>query len=593
VAQFEDTWVLRIDSDISKSLAAMETRLQRVERGMGRVSRKAKGASTGLRKVSKSAKKTTDNAANLSKAVEGAAQGLGISALSGERLANVWLAAGAAAGTLLFAVGALVSKGIKAYIQSSEEATAATERLTLAQDRFFVALGKAAAGGEDVEQSIDNMAGAFDRMTTRVNANSGEIRDAMFLIVAGVQGAIEVLSATTLGATVTPLAIIIDGLRAAVGFLGLAIVGMAEAWIEAMNLVGLVTDEKLKQVRVTTREWSRDLLELTDTESGVTAGLWDARAGLIAFTEEMGHAALGVEDLTTELQDVDKALQMVNTATKVGTTAAAKSSKGFRKMETAAERARKEIEKLFAFEKVEANAKKFQKLLDDIEKGVGGPREGLTAEKAGFAGFTDLGREGFAFGTEQRFQETEAKEGLGGIIKPDEITEMDQAFIDFAEGGIKLAIDQSAKFIELWAAGDLDLKEFGKQSLVAIGGWLQDLGKAAIAAGLIGDFFQKGGLISSPAIGIGLGVAALALGSALAGFGQRGGDRGSGAGGRADSAARQTARTLDQTRRERDDGGRHRDRNGRGDYGPPRASPWTTGGPTRQHHTDHHPTEGG
>lgn len=528
MATIEDTWKLDINTPLLKKVSKLDDRLSKLENKFSKVERSARGAEKELKDVGRAAAVASLGTERLSKGVEGAAQALGISAISGERLANGWLAAGAAAGGLAWAVGTVLTKAVKAYLASTEEGRDATERLTKSSQRFWEELGRVVMGANNAEQSVDNMAGAIDRATIAVMKHEDEIRQFVFYGVKALSGMAQVLSKTTASA-LTPVLGAIDLVKAGIGNLADNFLTLVEAAGIGANLVGAVTDEELVRIKTRSDALQQQLRDTTDLSNGLVVSLWDQVDAFEGYTDEMANAVLGIGDFSTDLGAADKALQKHSKALKDGTEAA----------------------KAFKAAKGMSAAEKKRTLEQGLAASLGDPDLGFldkfSADMAGMPGDST-----FTYAASFKAEQNLANLGIDDSLMNqfESITALDEAFEDFAKGGVMMAVDSMGMLIEQFASGETSGKAFLGATLASIGGALKELGKAAVAAGLIGDWFKKGGLIQNPSLGIALGIAAFALGSALSGFGSAISSERGGGGGGGRGASSRAARAFNRERRE-------------------------------------------
>ncbi len=551
---FNDTWKLDIDTAFERQIAKSVKQVSKLDDAFDDVEKEAKQADKAIRKVAKSTEKAGNASANATKAIEGVAQSMGISALSGERLANVWLAAGAAVGAVIAGVGVLVSKSLTAYIAKNKEAKDATERFAKAQDRLLVSLGSAIFAGEKGANTIDAFASKLDGFTAAIKRNAKPIRgfvegtvDATNALVKFFTSGLQIVTFPILG--------FIDLVKQAGGSIIDFALGTIEGLAQIMNAVGVLPDSITKDVLGITDGVQKNVRDMTDISKGLVSSLDKSMTSARKFGDEMTTAAKGNDKFTSSMVKADKALQEF--VGPVKTWGDEVKTAGV-KVDRAAIAAR-ELAAALNFEPGIASAKKFVKLLDDIEAGL----TKVSGEQSGFGGglTENLAGGGFA----ALAQDQTAQQGFAGAIteKVDPaaaqgiqvLDDLNVAFDDFANGGIMSAVDSFGLFAESMAAGTFNAGDFGKATLASLGDLLTQLGKGAIAAGLIGDWFQKGGLISNPGLGIGLGVAAFALGKVLSGGLAASGSRASssGSGQRAASVARQSARDRNQDRNAADD----------------------------------------
>ena len=86
------------------------------------------------------------------------------------------------------------------------------------------------------------------------------------------------------------------------------------------------------------------------------------------------------------------------------------------------------------------------------------------------------------------------------------------------QNGIMSTIDLLGQGIEDIASGDFDIKDFGKTALQTVGEFLKMFGEALVAYAISVKAFE--GAFGNPALALGVGIAAIALGSILSGLGQ-------------------------------------------------------------------------
>lgn len=481
---------------------------------MDRVSRSAKKEAAALKK-SQAAARHLDSE-NAKKGLEGVAQSLGISAVSGERLANVWLAAGAAVGAGL----ALITNAVSTYISTNKKAKASAEHLATAWERMQVAAVKYHAGVDGVSASLDKNAARLAALTATMFPAE--------------KATVKLTAAQKKNQSWTDKGI---------GSL------MKSNLILRLNveLVGALVDEIDDLIGVQEKLVSGDL----------------ERNSKIYF-----------ENFKLKIRNADKEKKLMFEQFR----AAAKEEDRRRKADAAdakrkkAERARAakaakaareaELKDIIGFEKRIEAAKKFASVLDDIEAGL----TKISAEEAGFATKGGFGQQRTGFAERAAGLTKKApQEGLMGTLEgpgeagltahEEQIKALDATYENFAKGGIMTAVDSMGMFVESMADGSLRQAEFGGLVLASVGGFLEQFGKAAAAAGLIGEWFQAGGLFSNPVAGIGLGLAAVALGKAMGGYGKAvaGRNAASTGGDRAASTARASSRRRDRNRNREDD----------------------------------------
>lgn len=488
-----------LDRDVAK--AARES-----ARAMSKAEREAEQLAKKLDRTRKAAKKL--NLENARKGIEGLAQGMQIGALSGERLANVWLAAGAAAGAVAFGAFTLAKNAIETYIRTNERAKEASDRLVKSWENMQVAAVEAQLGTQGLTEELDRNAVRLDKLTEFFFPAKTAMGDLVEEEEKFIQS----------GFT--------DSLQFKLSAVGLLV-----------NGVSLAIDEFDELFEVEQKLAEEGTARLEAHFESIVDFVDQARESVDDFLGSLKATGGRVLDFFVDARKAErKRRRGVKRKKPEDFAILTESGEDFLAAQRATEAFSAQIEKLKLEETIVQPFNLVAATFEAIE------RSGASIQAE----------------AERRATETLEAEGLGegGPFERQKtfLEDVDVAFEDFAQGGIQLAIEAMGDFITAFAAGDLDVVEFGRGLLNGVGTLLQDLGQAVLVASLIGDFFKKGGLITSPGLGIALGVSAIALGAVLSGASAigTGGSRGGGASG-GDSAARQTARTLNQRRDDRDD----------------------------------------
>ena len=500
----------RVEREASRAAKALKNEAAKgareVAKAMAKAEKETLAEAKALERTRAAAKKL--NLENTKKGIEGLAAGMQIGAISGERLANVWLAAGAAAGTLAFSGIAVVRGAIDTYIEKSVVAKEASDRLTKAWEKMQIAAVESQLG-------TTGMTKALDTNTARLNA----LTESLF-------PSVDALSRLNEEEEKYVQSGFTDSLTFQASGIGL-LVTATEFAIDSFDDLHDI-EEKAAAV---------SFKALTDQLKGVGAEI----------NAILGKAREENEKLDKEEADAAKRRKKEDARKKkTAEREAAMAAKEAARRQAAADKlAEKELSDILNFERGIADAKKFLAVLNDIEAGVsktGGfaGRAGALTEEAGVGGAVG------EFAKKKREAAEAARKGkvdIGGAVD------------DFGAAGIALATDQLGLFIEQMAAGSLTAADFGKGMLQSIGSWIADFGQAMIIAGAMAQFVQGGELLIAPAAAIGLGIAAVAIGKSMSGISQRGGGRGGGGGGsnRAASAARQVSRNADRSRASRED----------------------------------------
>lgn len=530
-----------LERDVAKGANA-------VARAMAKAERETKREALALSRAGKEARAL--NIDRLTKSVEGLSGAMGIAGVSGETLANGWLAAGVAVGALIASIGALASKSLSAYAKKNVEAKDAVDRLTKAQDRFLVSLGAAIFAEEKGVKALDSFAGRLDSFGAAVTKNKEQVRGFAEGLVDATRIAVK-FATVGIQAGLTPMLAFVDLIVAAGGVILNFTLGTIESVIQLLNVIDILPDSITKDLVGITDGVQKEILELTDITEGFTVGLHRTASGVRDFADDMSDAAKGTKDFSGKAQKAEKAVQEFQGPVKtwLDEDLGPKFAGSIVKIASA-------MDELNAIELQMTEFDKLLGVLDDIEDGL----TKVSAAQAGFAteGGFGTGLTGFG-GVAERLTKGEEK-GLGAAFKDangtvkDASIDISSELGDFGASGIALATDAMSTFIETMAEGSFTAASFGQGILVAVGSWIGDFGEAMIMAGIMAQFVQGGNLLIAPAAAIGLGIAAVTLGGLMSGLGKRGGGGGgASASSGADAAARRTQRTISDDRSSAED----------------------------------------
>jgi hypothetical protein len=556
---FEDTWRLDMDAAIIGQIQKLNKKVDKLEASFKETGTAAKKTGTAMKGVAKETKKVGKAGENASKAIEGVAQSMGISAVSGERLANVWLAAGAAAGALLFAVGALATKGLKAYIKSNKDAQDAVERLDKAQERFFETLGKAIFEEEKGITTLDSFAGKLDELAVVVKVNEKAIRGFAEGLVTATDAVVNFYT-SGLQVVTFPILGFADLLIAAGGVVLNFGLGIFETIAQMLKAVDVLPDTMKKVIGITDG-LQANILASTDITEGFVATLDDQMTAMRGLSDDLAEAAKGTKDFGGATQDAERDLQSFQGPMKTWIDDIKTGTKSVNKLDKA-------LGNLVI--RAGKGASAFATLTNEQRAAAAAAEGSLFATEGGFA----TGRTGFQGLTAERVDP--GQQGFKGLLESedtdeekaaarakadataeteDQLARLDAAFANFAEGGVMLAVSSLGGFVGALAEGNFNAGEFGKGILISLGNMMVNLGEAAVVAGGIGKWFQEGGLFAAPEMGLLLGGAAIVLGSILAGGvkGTQGGGSGARGGDRAAAATRRTVSQQDRSRSDRED----------------------------------------
>ena len=545
-------------------------RLAKEEAAVAAAARKmagdAKKAAAALRAVGAAERRL--KLENTKKAIEGLGKGMQLSFLSGEMLSSGYLAVAVAASAAAFAVGALLVKGMRAYIASSAEATDASLRITEAQKGLMVAIGGAALGADGGVKSMANMAEMMHRVTAVVSENEGAIRS---LVVGGVEAATLAFQAWTVGqqAALTPMAAVLDVVIQLSGWwvqLELKIVGGVARIAKAF---GIFTDEADALI-AKTDEWGARVESASDITTGFSVHLAAAGSSARGMAGEFRDAVIGTDALGTALSDAArKAAILKKVEDDMAKRAGLATVPQAPPKPTATGKSRAQV----ARDAAEAERVELVKAGKASQKAIG---DAIVQRQIAELAASDAQLVAIADQTEAiRDARVKLKIDLETIANDEamalwqidedrrqaalaaELAHQDEVTANynaFSMGLTTLAIDTGASFAEAWLAGDDVMDGLGAGLLVSLGGLLKQLGVATLATAKIGQWFQSGGAFLTPGVGVALGAAALGLGIVLSGAGKamQGKGEGGGTGGGASRAASTSARNRRQDQGDRD-----------------------------------------
>jgi hypothetical protein len=153
--------VRKFGSDIDK----LNETLTKQEKAALSAARADKKLAASMKSAGAEAKRMEGRTDNLKKSIEGIAQGMGLSAISGERLSNSYLAIGAAAGAVVGGGLALIKGALETYTARNKEAKEAADRLTKSWGDMQVAAVEATLGTDGLSKAFDTNAARIDALS--------------------------------------------------------------------------------------------------------------------------------------------------------------------------------------------------------------------------------------------------------------------------------------------------------------------------------------------------------------------------------------------------------------------------------------------
>jgi hypothetical protein len=515
--------VRKLGGDVDKlneSLTKQEKTALKAARADKMLAKEMKVAADKTKLLAGEQKKLAARTANATKGIEGLAQGMGIGALSGERLANVWLAAGATAGALIGAIGILAGKSLVTYVSKNIDAQRAVERLDKAQNRFLETLGKAIFAEEKGIKTLDSFAGKLDQMALAVKENDKEVRNFAEGIVDATH-AVTTFYTAGIQLALLPITGFIDLLAKAGGGVLKFSLGVVETLAQLTKAVGVLPKE-MQEVIGFTNGMQDSISGLTDLSDGLTVKLHKSMQATRDFGDDMAGAAKGTKDFSGAIQEAERELQEtqgpIKTWADVATVQTARVRDGFFELN-------KEVSKLNeGFGILEQPAFSAADVGFATEGGFG-------AGRFGFAGLTAERLDPGADGVAEAAAELQAPVGLAQSetsLMNEEAVDLNASLNELASGGIANVTAGIGTYIEAMAAGQSQSVSFGAGLALSMGELMQSVGAGMIALSTAKLIADEGFI--NPLAGIAIGALLVATGAATAGFAKKSISRGKSSG---------------------------------------------------------------
>jgi len=223
---------------------------------------------------------------------------------------------GAAVGAAVLSfqkLGEVVGSSLSRAVAGSEEATAASARMSAEWERMELTLGRALLGPDGGAALFEGLGQVVATVTAAISANVKSFGGAFEYVIPVIK-TVAVVVATMAAAGFTPLALTIDAVVLAAttlyaGFLALkAGARIAEEGLVALSTrLGVTSDEDLAAAQDATKAAAKEFDEFKISSAGATEGLWDLRAGIIGVVDSTGQLIPALDRTAKLLEEKYKA----------------------------------------------------------------------------------------------------------------------------------------------------------------------------------------------------------------------------------------------------------------------------------------------